>query len=143
MRENALRNAREEIWMRPFEQYELRTFLQGQPAEIQAHIDKFTDDEIMANDLNILAHNLCEEFRIDPLELQEEDTERRDVRNGKIQKGFDPVRYFMPERKGAYREVDGITLTFVFPFSSLHHFVFTLICIRNKVTNVCNVHYMF
>ena len=103
--------------MQPFEQYELRTVLQEQPAKIQARIDKFTNDEIMANDLKILVHNVCEEFRIDPLELHGEDTERRAVRNGKIQKWFDPVRYFMPERRGAYREVDGVTLTFVFPFS--------------------------
>ena len=48
--------------------------------------DKFSDDEIMANDLKILAHNVCEEFRIDPLELHEEDAERRDIKNGKIQK---------------------------------------------------------
>ena len=103
--------------MRPFEQYELRKILQEQPAKIQARIDKFSDDEIMANDLKILAHNVCEEFRIDPLELHEEDAERRDIKNGKIQKWFDPVRYFMPDRRGAYREVDGVTLTFVFPFS--------------------------
>lgn len=103
--------------MHPFEQYELRSELQAQPAKIQARIDSFTDDEIMANDLKILAHNVCEEFRIDPLELHQEDAERRDVKNGKIQKWFDPVRYFMPERRGAYREVDGIMLTFVFPFS--------------------------
>ncbi len=103
--------------MHPFEQYELYTVLQSQPAKIQERIDNFTDDEIMANDLKILAHNVCEEFRIDPLELHEEDTERRDIKNGKIQKWFDPVRYFTPERRGAYREVDGVTLTFVFPFS--------------------------
>lgn len=103
--------------MRPFEQYELRTVLQAQLAKIQARIDKFTDDEIMANDLRILTHNVCEEFRIDPLELHQEDTERRVIKNGKIQKWFDPVRYFTPERRGVYREVDGVTLTFVFPFS--------------------------
>ena len=103
--------------MRPFEQYDLYSVLQSQPGKIQARIDSFTDDEIMANDLKILAHNVCEEFRIDPLELHQEDAERRDVKNGKIQKWFDPVRYFMPERRGAYREVDGVTLTFVFPFS--------------------------
>ena len=103
--------------MYPFEQYELRTILQEQPAKIRARIDKFTDEEIMANDLKILAHNVCEEFRILPLELHEEDVERRAVRNGKIQKWFDPVKYWMPENRGAYREVDGVTLTFVFPFS--------------------------
>lgn len=103
--------------MHPFEQYELRSVLHEQPTRIQARIDKFTDDEVMANDLKILVHNVCEEFRIDPLELHGEDAERRAVRNGKIQKWFDPVRYFMPDCRGAYREVDGVTLTFVFPFS--------------------------
>lgn len=103
--------------MCPFEQYELRTVLQAQPAKIKARIDKFTDDEIMANDLGILTHNVCEEFRIEPIELHQEDTERRVIKNGKIQKWFDPVRYFTPERRGVYREVDGVTLTFVFPFS--------------------------
>ena len=117
MRENALRNIIGGDFMQPFEQYELRTVLQEQLAKIKARIDNFTDDEIMANDLRILAHNVCEEFRIDPLELHEEDAERRDIKNGKIQKWFDPVRYFMPDRRGAYREVDGVTLTFVFPFS--------------------------
>ena len=63
--------------MCPFEQYELRAILQEQPAKIQACVDSFSDDEIMENDLRILAHNVCEEFRIDPLELYEEDTERR------------------------------------------------------------------
>ena len=103
--------------MRPFEQYDLYAVLQSQPEKIRARIDKFTDDEIMENDLNILAHNVCEEFRIEPIEIHEEDTERRSVKNGKIQKWFDPVRYWTPDGMGAYREVDGVTLTFVFPFS--------------------------
>lgn len=103
--------------MRPFEQYDLYSVLQSQPEKIKARIDQFTDDEIMENDLNILAHNVCEEFRIEPIVLHEEDKERRSVKNGKIHKWFDPVRYWMPDGRGAYREVDGVTLTFVFPFS--------------------------
>ena len=103
--------------MRPFEQYDLYSELQSQPGKIQARIDKFTDDEIMENDLNILAHNVCEEFRIEPVVIHEEDKERRSVKNGKIQKWFDPLRYWMPGNRGEYREVDGVTLTFVFPFS--------------------------
>lgn len=102
--------------MRPFEQYDLRAVLQKQTAKIQSRVDQFTDDEIMINDLAILAHNVCEEFRIDPLVLHEEDAERRSVQNGKIQKWFDPDRYLIREGHSAYREVDGITLTFVFPF---------------------------
>ena len=78
--------------MHPFEQYELRSVLHEQPTRIQARIDKFTDDEVMANDLKILVHNVCEEFRIDPLELYGEDAERRAVRNGKIQKWFDWIK---------------------------------------------------
>ena len=103
--------------MHPFEQYELYAVLQSQPAKIQERIDNFTDDEIMANDLNILAHNVCEEFRIEPVEIHGEDTERRSVKNGKIQKWFDPIGYWMTDGGGTYREVDGVTLTFVFPFS--------------------------
>ena len=59
--------------MRPFEQYDLYSVLQSQPEKIKARIDQFTDDEIMENDLNILAHNVCEEFKIEPIVLHEED----------------------------------------------------------------------
>lgn len=103
--------------MRPFEQSDLNVVLQSQTAKIQSRIDKFTDDEIMENNLEILAHNVGEEFRIDPLALHEEDTERRSVQNEKIRKWFDPARYLIREGQSEYRDVDGITLTFVFPFS--------------------------
>ncbi len=103
--------------MFPFEQYDLSSVLKARSEKIRSRIDTFTDDEIMGNDLKILAHNVCEEFRIEPLVLHTEDTERRDVRNGKIRKWFDPARYWMPGGRGEYREVDGVTLTFVFPFS--------------------------
>lgn len=102
--------------MKLFETDDLQSFLRAQPLEMKARIDCFTDDEIMANDLTILAHNVCEEFRIDPLVLHDEDVERRSVKNGKIQKWYDPVHYWMPDGRGAYREVDGVTITFVYPF---------------------------
>lgn len=103
--------------MQLFDRVDLSSFLREQPLEIKARIDNFTDDEIMVNDLTILAHNVCEEFKIEPLVLHDEDCERRRVKNGKIQKWFDPVHYWMPDGRGAYREVDGVTLTFVYPFS--------------------------
>ena len=103
--------------MRLFADYELRSYLNDTDRKIAYRVDKLTNDEIMANDLGLLCDSICEEFGIEPLSVKAEDINRRRVDNGKIRKWFDPVRYWTENGRGEWRDVDGVTLTFTYPFS--------------------------
>lgn len=45
--------------MKLFETYGLRDVFANQIERIQSAVDRFSNDEIMANDLEVLASNLC------------------------------------------------------------------------------------
>lgn len=100
-----------------FSQYELRAYLADREHKINAMIEGFTNDEIMGNDLAILCDAVCNKYRVEPLVLMEENTNLRKVKNGKVRKWFDAARYWTEGGRGEFREVDGVTLTFAYPFT--------------------------
>lgn len=106
-----------EVPVKLFAEYELRSFLNGQDKKIAARIDAFTNDEIMANDLRILCDFICEQFRIDPLVLMDEDVGRRQIDDVKIQKWIDPVTCWTQSGRRECRVVDGVTVAFYYPFT--------------------------
>ena len=55
--------------MRPFRDMDLGMVLRSNGQKMAVKVDSFTNEEIMANDLEILACNLYEEFRIEPVEI--------------------------------------------------------------------------
>ena len=99
--------------MRPFRDIDLGMSLNSNKQKIAAKVDSFKNEEIMANDLEILAANLYEEFRIEPVEIMDEEFSKRHIGQAKIRKRIDP---FLQDFYGKeYTEVDGIVMIFYFP----------------------------
>ena len=99
--------------MIPFRTYDLSNNLQAVSAKVNVRIDEFADDELMANDVDILCRNIYEEFKILPVSIDDVVTPKPNAMRGKIEKYLDPVFYF---DGGRTIMVDGITLSFAFPF---------------------------
>ena len=100
--------------MKPFHDYDLRSVIENQWASAAKKIDSMTNEEIMANNLEILADNIYQEFFIQPVEIFDEDFSRRSIKQGKIQKYIEP--FFRDYSGKEYVEVDGVIGTFYFPF---------------------------
>ena len=100
--------------MKLFETYELRNIFANQIAQIQSAVDQFSNDEIMANDLEVLASNLYEANKIVPIKILGEDLSRRDFKQARIQKFYSAVQRW----EGAgWVTVDGFNLIRWFDFS--------------------------
>ena len=76
--------------MRPFRDIDLGMSLNSNKQKIAAKVDSFKNEEIMANDLEILAANLYEEFRIEPVEIMDEEFRKRHIGQAKIRKRINP-----------------------------------------------------
>ena len=101
--------------MRPFRDIDLERSLNSNKQKMVVKVDSFKNEEIMANDLEILAGNLYEEFRIEPVEIMEEEFSKRHVGQAKVKKRIDP---FLQDFYGKeYTEVDGVVMIFYFPFT--------------------------
>ena len=101
--------------MQPFKDMDLGMVLSANIQEMVAKVDSFKNEEIMANDLEILASNLYEEFRIEPVEITDEEFDKRHIEQAKIKNRIDP--FFRDYYGKEYVEVDGVIMTFYFPFT--------------------------
>ena len=101
--------------MQPFRDIDLGIVLSTQKKKLAERVDSFKNEEIMANDLEILANNLYEEFRIEPVEIMDEEFGKRYIGQAKIQKRIEP--FFRNYYEKEYVDVDGIVMTFYFPFT--------------------------
>ena len=100
--------------MKPFREHDLSLVIKNRWSSALNKIDSLTNEEIMANDLEILADNIYEEFFIQPLEIFEEDFSRRSMKQGKVRIFIHP--FFRTHTNEEYRLVDGIISEFYFPF---------------------------
>lgn len=99
--------------MKPFRDMELRSVLANQTNRVKSKVDGFSNDEIMANSLDVLADNLYEEFYIPPVIIHDEDITKRSVTQTTFLRQAD---YFYSRMYGRdYVDVDGLVFTFVFP----------------------------
>ena len=101
--------------MRPFRDMDLGMVLRSNGQKMAVKVDSFTNEEIMASDLEILACNLYEEFRIEPVEIMEEEFSKRHIEQVKIKKRIEPFLQDYYEKE--YVEVDGVIMVFYFPFT--------------------------
>lgn len=101
--------------MKPFQDYDLRQVIANQWAAVNKKIDTMSNEEIMANDLDVLAENIYQEFFIEPVTIFEEDFSKRSIKQGKIQKYIDP--FFRDYSDCEYVEVDGVIAEFYFPYT--------------------------
>ena len=101
--------------MKPFRDHKLRDIVENQWANVLNRIDSMPNEEIMANDLDILADNIYQEFFIEPVEIFDEDFSRRSIKQGKIKRYIDP--FFRDYSNKEYVYVDGVIGDFYYPFS--------------------------
>lgn len=100
--------------MKPFRDYDLNNVIRIQWAAAYEKIDSMSNEEIMANDLDILADNIYQEFFIEPVEIFEEDFSKRSIKQGKIKRYIEP--FWRDYSNKEYVDVDGIIGDFYFPF---------------------------
>lgn len=100
--------------MKPFRDIDLSRFLAAGKEKMKAKIESFTNDEFMANDIELLADNLYEEFYIQPVVIHDEDLTRRKVNQSKVRRCVDP--YFRDVYGREYIDIDGCEMSFYFPF---------------------------
>lgn len=100
--------------MKLFEKYDLRSVIANQMRTYSEEIDKISNEEILANDLELLAENIFIKYYIEPLEIQSEDVSRREIKQGKINRYVDP--FFADSEDGNYVALDGVVGTFYYPF---------------------------
>lgn len=101
--------------MQPFHDYDLSKVIQNQTSKLCERVEKYSNDEIMANDLNLLADNCYEQFFIEPIDIREEEFDKRSIVQGKIKRLVDP--FWRDVRGQEYVLVDGLSLTFYFAYS--------------------------
>ena len=100
--------------MKPFREIDLSRSLAAYKDKMKATVDSFTNDEIMANDIELLADNLYEEFYIQPVVIHDEDLTRRKINQTKVRRSIDPLYRDVYGRE--YIDVDGFEMLFHFPF---------------------------
>lgn len=101
--------------MKPFNDYDLGIVLSSRLKEAYTKIDAFSNEEIMQNDLDLLANNIYEEFNIPLLIVNDEDTSRRFSEQKKIKRFIHP--FYRDEYDQEYIFVDGIKFKFYYPFT--------------------------
>ena len=98
--------------MNPFRDMEIRIYLAKQQDKMRRKIDSYTNDEIMANNLDLLADNLYEEFYIPPIVLYEEEVTQRTAEQTKRKRYADS--FYQKIYGHQYIEVEGIEFTFYY-----------------------------
>ncbi len=101
--------------MRLFIDYDLKKVLEEQHNKLRNRIDLYNNDEIMANDLELLADNCFEEFKVEPIFIGEEEFNKRSIVQQKIQQRIDP--FYRDFYNKEIVEVDGMVTKFYFPYT--------------------------
>ena len=100
--------------MKPFCDIDLNRSLAACKEKMKSKIDSLTNDEIMANDIELLADNMYEEFYVQPVVIHDEDLTRRKVKQLKVRRYVDP--FFRSVHGREYVDVDGYEMSFYYPF---------------------------
>lgn len=103
--------------MKPFRDYELRVVLDEQLQKLQQRIERYSNDEILLNDIDILCDNCFAEFCVEPVEIGEE--AKRDVKQAKIKKRNQFYSRAWADNwpgEKEYFEVDGVIAHFYYPY---------------------------
>lgn len=69
--------------MKPFRDYDLSAVIHNQLEAAHTKIDNMSNEEIMANNLEVLAENIYQEFFIEPITLFDEDFSKGVFNKGK------------------------------------------------------------
>lgn len=82
--------------------------------QLKATIDNYTNDEILANDLELLAENLYEEYYIPLVDIHEEDITRRDIKQTMVSRKLYQFDRDIYQRDSV--EIEGFEFSFYYPY---------------------------
>lgn len=102
--------------MKPFSEKTTNDLIENQKRSLKNRIENLSNEEIMANDIEILTENFYQEFFIAPVTIYEEDESKRSSEQGIISKYVDPFDRDYNNRNKEYIDVDGVIARFHFPF---------------------------
>lgn len=97
-----------------FHDIDLRRSLDNTKKGLKQAVDNYSNQEILANDLEILVENLYAEFYIQPVVIYDEEFSKRSLRQGKIKRRLDG--FYRDAYDKEFVEIDGITMKFFFPY---------------------------
>ena len=100
--------------LKPFKDLNLRNVIASKLIQIKAEVDNYTNDEILANDLELLADNLYEEHYIPLVDIYEEDITRRDVKQTLVTRRLYQFDRDIYQRDSV--EIDGFEFSFFYPY---------------------------
>lgn len=101
--------------MKPFRDMDLTRALEEKKRQIKNKIDSFTNEEIVANDVELLVGNVFEEFYVEPVTIYEEEVKKRSIVQDKVKKWIDP--FFRIESNREYVTLDGVVTHFFFSYT--------------------------
>ncbi len=102
------------ISIKPFRDYELRAVFAKQNNNIINHIENLTNDEILANDIEILSENIFQQYNIECVSIEDEDVNKRNIKQAKVNKYVQP--FFRTPYDPEVVTVDGLIFQFYFPY---------------------------
>lgn len=97
-----------------FHDIDLHNSLETSKQKIKQEVDQYSNQEILANDFEILIENIFEKYYICPVKIFDEEFAKRSLVQGKIKKHVDP--FFRDVYGNDYVSVDGIIMKFFFPY---------------------------
>ena len=83
--------------MKPFRDYDLSVVIANQLSAARKKIDTMSNEEIMANNLEVLAENIFQQYFIEPITIFEEDFSKRNIKQAKIQQYVNPIFRTYPQ----------------------------------------------
>ena len=101
--------------MKPFNEFDLQQLFNDILSDVNSQIERMTNEEIMANDIAILANNIYQTSFLIPLTIMDEDFSKRSIIQKKVTRYVNEL--FRTPYAPDYLEVDGINASFFFPFS--------------------------
>ena len=101
--------------LKPFSDIDLSNAFVERKRQIKNKIDEFTNEEIVANDLELLVCNIYEEYFIEPVIIYEEEVKKRSIKQEKVKKRLDPLFRINPDKE--YVILDGIITHFYFRYT--------------------------
>lgn len=101
--------------MKPFIELELDDIINNKKECIKKDIEKFSNEEIMENDFDILSDNLYQEYHIDPITILNEDGIQEEPEQIKVKKYIMP--FYRDFNDSEYVFVDGIRIKTKYMFT--------------------------
>ena len=100
--------------MKPFSEKNLKDYLDSKLSAAIRDVESFTNDEIMANSVELLTENVFQNYYVETVIVHEEDLSRRSSEQIRIKKEYDKFNRSLYNKP--YIEADGVAFAFFYPY---------------------------